>query len=902
MKTTLVWTLILFAFSLFILLPHTAAADTTKWGLPEGAKLRIGKGRIKGMAYSADGTKLAVRSTVGVWLYDAETGEALDLLIQDERVPSSVAFSPNAPILALGIGLEIHLLDVETGSLLRTLTGHTKPVDDSIAFSPDGTTLASGSYDRTIRVWDVSTGKELALLSGYGVQSPSFGGRLAFSPDSTMIALGGYDGTNGTIRVWDAETGSLLRTLIGHTDPVTSVAFSPDGSTFVSGSHDDTIRMWDTETGSQLRTLTGHTDAVMGVAFSPDGNVIASASANAAVRLWDAETGEVVWLPHHTGAYANFFNVPEGHAYGVTFSPDGRTLAIQGWYSAIHLWDLDTGSLVTSSTGNRLIRGISDAPDADSSPRTNSGLVLKVRVDCFIPDMGSNPRTLIDHSPLEGEKIVFSPDGTLLAESGSWRKTIVLRDAKTGNYLRTLTAPISIEDIAFSPDGTVLALGSRGPGTLYLWDLETDELQVLGKHEHHITSVAFSPDGTLIASAGYHDHSIHLWDVETESLLHTLRVRTHTAESVAFSPDGTLIASTDGKDARLWDVKTGQFLRRFTGHSHFVKSVAFSPDSNTLATGSIDSTARVWDVPTGKELALLTGSGNTYAGFGVLVAFSPDGDFLATGGEHDDSVHLWYVGMWNKFKTFKGAGHVIDIAFSPDSSTLATIREADAVIIFWEVVPTPTTDADESPQLSADVNADDVVDIQDIVAVAAAIEEAGENAADVNGDGAVNIQDLVSVAAALGEVAAAPAALRQQGAAHLTQEKVQHYLTQAQQADLTDATSVRGIRFLKQLLAAFTPKETALLPNYPNPFNPETWIPYQLAQPADVTLTIYDIQGRVVWDLDLGHQRAGMYHGRSRAAYWDGRNAVGEPVASGVYFYTLTASDFTATRKMLIAK
>ncbi len=214
----------------------------------------------------------------------------------------------------------------------------------------------------------------------------------------------------------------------------------------------------------------------------------------------------------------------------------------------------------------------------------------------------------------------------------------------------------------------------------------------------------------------------------------------------------------------------------------------------------------------------------------------------------------------------------------------------------------------EDTGLPEDVNGDGIVDIRDLVAVskAAALEsvglDIGENRADVNGDGEVNIQDLVAVAAAIGEVAAAPAALRQQGAAHLTQEEVQHWLTAAQQANLTDATSVRGIRFLEQLLSAMIPKETALLPNYPNPFNPETWIPYQLATPANVTLTIYDIQGRVVRDLDLGHQRAGMYHTRSRAAYWDGRNTVGEPVASGVYFYTLTAGDFTATRKLLIRK
>ncbi|MDE0014650.1 MAG: T9SS type A sorting domain-containing protein [Candidatus Poribacteria bacterium] len=135
-----------------------------------------------------------------------------------------------------------------------------------------------------------------------------------------------------------------------------------------------------------------------------------------------------------------------------------------------------------------------------------------------------------------------------------------------------------------------------------------------------------------------------------------------------------------------------------------------------------------------------------------------------------------------------------------------------------------------------------------------------------------------------------------------TATDVQKWISQAQSLDLTNITRQRGIRFLEELLAALIPKETVLLPNYPNPFNPETWIPYQLAKTANVTLTIYAVNGQIVRQLALGYQAAGIYHNRSRAAYWDGRNAVGEPVASGIYFYTLTADNFTATRKMLIAK
>ena len=202
-----------------------------------------------------------------------------------------------------------------------------------------------------------------------------------------------------------------------------------------------------------------------------------------------------------------------------------------------------------------------------------------------------------------------------------------------------------------------------------------------------------------------------------------------------------------------------------------------------------------------------------------------------------------------------------------------------------------------------DVNTDGVVNILDLVMVASKLGHQGENDADVNGDGIVNILDLVKVAGELGNHdAAAPSAAQGMLEGTPTRAAVQQWLTQARHLPLTDAAAQRGIRFLEQLLAALTPKETALLPNYPNPFNPETWIPYHLAEPADVTLTIYAASGVRVRTLALGHQATGHYQQRSRAAYWDGKNEVGEVVASGVYFYTLSAGDFTATGKMLIRK
>ena len=219
-------------------------------------------------------------------------------------------------------------------------------------------------------------------------------------------------------------------------------------------------------------------------------------------------------------------------------------------------------------------------------------------------------------------------------------------------------------------------------------------------------------------------------------------------------------------------------------------------------------------------------------------------------------------------------------------------------------IPPPQTPEDARTGLvaRADANGDGTVNIQDLVLVVANLHKQGENAADVNGDGVVNIQDLVLVAGALGQGGAAAPSSHTDALAGISTADVRGWLSETQQMNWTDPRTRKGVLFLEQLLAALLPQETTLLANYPNPFNPETWIPYQLAKPADVNISIYATDGALVRTLALGHQAIGVYQSRGRAAYWDGRNALGEPVASGVYFYTLTAGEFIATRRMLILK
>ena len=207
----------------------------------------------------------------------------------------------------------------------------------------------------------------------------------------------------------------------------------------------------------------------------------------------------------------------------------------------------------------------------------------------------------------------------------------------------------------------------------------------------------------------------------------------------------------------------------------------------------------------------------------------------------------------------------------------------------------------ELPPTTADVNSDGFVNVLDLILIASSLGQSGQNDADVNGDGVVSILDLILVAGMFDGVAAAPS-IQLQAPETLTTVEVQGWLTDARSLEVRDPIMKRGVMVLEQLLVSLTPTETELLSNYPNPFNPETWIPYRLAEDAFVTLTIYDLNGRIIRTLDVGHRIASSYESRSKAIYWDGKNGLGEQVASGVYFYTLTAGDFSATRKMLILK
>jgi len=280
---------------------------------------RWGKGRINRAVFSPDGRLLAVASSLGIYLYDAGTLEEVRFIPADAWV-RSVAFSPDGQTLVSGSWKTVRLWRVADGTLLRTLEGHTDWVR-SVAFSPDGRLLASGSIDGTVRLWRVSDGALLRTLEGHTDWVES----VAFSPDGQTLASGAAD---TTVRLWRAADGTLLRTLEGHTDWVRSVAFSPDGQTLASGSDDHTVRLWRAADGALLRTLEGHTGSVTSVAFSPDGQTLASGSVDGTVRLWGVSDGALL-------------RTLEGHTdwvRSVAFSPDGRLLSSGSGDGTVRLW------------------------------------------------------------------------------------------------------------------------------------------------------------------------------------------------------------------------------------------------------------------------------------------------------------------------------------------------------------------------------------------------------------------------------------------------------------------------------------------------------------------------------------------------------------------------------------
>ena len=582
-------------------IPVFAADDPQTRRVLDDGTIRLGKGRIglrdRSVAFSPDGRRLAVASGIGIWLYDAE-GVGAPVLLHAAGEVHSLAFFRNGTILAgvgpgddgvvlweAGTGREIaalgrgsrclaispdgttlasgsaegavRLWDVTTRSHTATLEEHSGLVN-SLAFSPDGATLASGSDDNTVKLWDAGTGANTATLSAHrdGVNS------VAFSPDGRMLA----SCSDSAIELWDVGFETNTATLLPHTGPFRSVAFSPDGGNLACGFGAGAILLWDVATQSPV-TLPGHLAWVKSVAFSPDGTRLASGSADGTVRLWEVATGSSSSLGGHTG------EVPS-----VAFSPDGATLASGSEHSVL-VWDVDSGRTSTLEGHTDFVRSVAFSPDGAILASVSEDGTVRL----WDPVTRRNTATLNGHRKAV-LSVDFSPDGTLLA-TGSADRTVRLWNPATGNTDTLIMALSPVLSVAITDD-TTLAVGLAN-GLVKLWDVKKRKMRLFSERGEGVHSVAFSPDGTMLAS-GSEEGIVQLWDL-AEGSATTLSGHAAPVRSVAFSPDGTALASGshDGR-VKLWDVPGKEIAATLSRHVRKVNSVAFSPDGTSLACGLQD--------------------------------------------------------------------------------------------------------------------------------------------------------------------------------------------------------------------------------------------------------------------------------------------------------------------------
>ena len=613
---------------------NNTAQDTTQWHLPEKAKARFGKGSIRELTYFPDGTRLAVKSSIGLWIYDAHTGEEVDLFTGDTWDVMTMALSPDGHTLAVASDKNIRLLDLHTRNQKDVLAGHKDDVD-SLAFSPTGEILASGSEDTTIRLWDVDTGKLVRTLIGH----TDWVRWVAFSRDGKILASAA-DG-KGAIYLWDVHTGKLLRTITGHPDKIytstyapigptlASVAYAPDGLTLASSGPDSKIRLWDVSTSKLIKTITTDMRSVDSVVYSPDSETLASVSEwHNNIYLWDVQTGELLKvLTGHTDTVDS-----------LAYAPDGKTLASESGDGTVRFWDADTGELL----------------------KTISGHTFYAR------------------------SVKFSPDGGTLASSEMADYTIVLRDVKTGKILKALVGHTDNAcSVAYSPDGEVLASGSWN-GPIRIWDVQTGELlRTLTGHEEGVPALFYSMDGAILVSGSW-DNTIRLWEAQTGQLLKTISERVTqtggTDSSISLSPDGnTLVVATGENVIRLWDTRTGKVRTTLTGHTSPVASVAFSPNNSLLASGSNDKTIRLWNVTTGELLLTFPEQPNTVES----IAFSPDGQTIASGSAEE--IYISDLATGKHIATLTGHRSCVhSVAFSPDGKILASGSD-DGTVLLWDL-------------------------------------------------------------------------------------------------------------------------------------------------------------------------------------------------------------------------
>ncbi|CAE6536550.1 unnamed protein product [Rhizoctonia solani] len=584
---------------------------------------------IETMAISLDGLFVAFEIRNDVLVVDSSSGRVvLGPLKGHQNWVKSIEFSPDGtqvfagstyydPYYATILGWDTRTGNTILGPL--QLNGHTDSIR-CLRLSPDCTCIATGSSDRSVRLWDAKNGEMLHQL---GTQDEVQA--MAFSPDGTQIVAG----SETSLQIWDRKNGHTLLGPLTTPVPALAVSFSPDKLRIIYA-EGETIYVLDARSGEKiLGPIEGHTDDICCIRCSPDGRYIVSGSEDRTVRLWDAQNGNLRLGPleAHTGWVTS-----------VAFSPDGSRIISGCEGGLVCTWDARQRNLTSSSSNTPFARITCVKFSSDGT--------------WFVS--GSEDGTICIWNAHAGEMRVGpirAHTGRINAVdflnarvvSGSQDGEICVCDVLTGEVLLgplEVHPESSVQAIAYSPDGKHIAAGSANE--IHLWDAQTvgRVLSPLTGLQGEVLSIQFSPDGTrIVGSSKEYDNNIVVWDVsDGTNLFGTLDGHDNYVRSVSYSPDGTLIASSsDDETIIIWDASTGKkALGLLTGHSSFVISVHFSPDSTRLVSGSYDGTIQIWDVQNGETLFELFHGHEDWI---TSVEYSPDGTRILSRSD-DMSVHI----------------------------------------------------------------------------------------------------------------------------------------------------------------------------------------------------------------------------------------------------------------------